>query len=100
MLNDLVYAARTLRRSPLLALVAIATIALGIGASTAIFTVAEAVLLRPLPYKAADRLVVATAEMRQRNAADLPFSGPDFFDLRRGATTMFEDFAAVQTGRT
>ena len=59
MLNDLVYAARTLRRSPLLAVVAIATIALGIGASTAIFTVAEAVLLRPLPYRAADRLVVA-----------------------------------------
>ena len=100
MLNDLVYAARTLRRSPLLALVAIATIALGIGASTAIFTVAEAVLLRPLPYRTADRLVVATAEMRQRNAINLPFSGPDFFDLRRGATAMFEDFAAVQTGRT
>jgi hypothetical protein len=38
--------------------------------------------------------------MRQRNAVDLPLSGPDFFDLRRGATTMFEDFAAVQTGRT
>ena len=100
MLNDLVYAARTLRRSPVLALVAITTIAFGIGASTAVFTVAEAVLLRPLPYRAADRLVVATAEMRQRNAVDLPFSGPDFFDLRRGATTMFEDFAAVQTGRT
>jgi hypothetical protein len=47
-----------------------------------------------------DRLVVATAQMRQRNAVDLPFSGPDFFDLRRGATTMFEAFAAVQTGRT
>jgi putative ABC transport system permease protein len=99
-LDDLVYAARTLRRSPLLAVVAIATIALGIGASTAIFTVAEAVLFRPLPYRAADRLVVATAQMRQRNAVDLPFSGPDFFDLRRGATTMFEAFAAVQTGRT
>ncbi len=83
-----------------MASVAIATIALGVGAITAIFSVAEAVLLRPLPYRAADRLVVATAQMRQRNAVDLPFSGADFLDLRRGATAMFEDFAAVQTGRT
>lgn len=100
MLNDLVYAARTLWRSSLFAAAAIATIALGIGASTAIFTVAEAVLLRPLPYSGADRLVVATAELRQRNAVDLPFSGQDYLDLRSGARTMFEDFAAVQTGRT
>jgi predicted permease len=99
-LNDLVYSVRTLRASPVLAFAAITTVALGIAASTAIFTVAEAVLLRPLPYKAADRLVVATAEMRHRNTVDLPLSAPDYFDLRRGAATMFEDFAAVQTGRT
>jgi hypothetical protein len=64
-LLDLVYAARTLRRGRVLAFVAVATIALGIGASTAVFTVAEAVLLRPLPYWAAARLVVATVEMRR-----------------------------------
>ena len=79
MLLDLVYAARTLGRGRVLAVVAVATIALGIGASTAVFTVAEAVLLRPLPYRAADRPVVATVEMRQRNVVELPFSSPDLF---------------------
>lgn len=78
---------------------AIITIALGIGAGSAVFSVTNAVLLRPLPYKDPERLVVVSAEMRRRNVADLPLSGPDFLDLRDGATTMFEDFAAVQTGR-
>jgi putative ABC transport system permease protein len=97
--RDLIYAFRTLRKSPIFAATAILTIALGIGASTAIFSVTDAVLLRPLPYKNPDRLVFALSDMRKRNVKDFPFSNADFLDLRNGSTAVFEDVAAVQTFR-
>src|SRR5208283_3484314 len=96
-MRDFAFAARALRNSPVFAVTAIVTIALGIGASTAIFSVTNAVLLRPLPYKNPDRLIFACTDMKKRNVRDFPNSNANFIDLRDGAKTMTEGYAAVQT---
>jgi predicted permease len=98
-LQDLVIAVRVLRKSPLFTLTAVVTIALGLGASTAIFSVTNGVLLRPLPYKDPDRLVIAGVHLHQRHVRDLPFSDANFIDLRDGASSAFEDLAGVFTFR-
>src|ERR1041385_4084885 len=99
MLNDFSYAFRTLRKSPIFTITVVVTIALAIGASTAIFSVTNGVLLRKLPYKDPERLVLACNDLQKRNVKDFPFSNVDFLDLRNGAKNSFEDFAVVQTGR-
>jgi len=99
MLNDFSYAFRTLRKSPIFTITVIVTIALAIGASTAIFSVTNGVLLRKLPYKDPERLVLACNDLQRRNVKDFPLSNVDFLDLKNGAKNNFEDFAAVQTGR-
>src|SRR5215213_5929770 len=99
MLTDFSYAFRTLRKSPIFTITVIVTIALAIGASTAIFSVANGVLLRQLPYKDPERLVLARGDLQKRNVKDFPVSNADFLDLRNGAKNNFEDFAAVSTFR-
>lgn len=98
-LKDVVIASRILLKRPSYTLTAVLTIALGIGASTAIFSVTNAVLLRPLPYKNPGRLVVAGMDLRKRNVHGLPFSNADFIDLREGTKDFFSDMAGVFTGR-
>ncbi len=99
MLTDLSYAFRTLRKSPIFTITVVITIALAIGASTAIFSVTNGVLLRKLPYKDPERLVLARSDMQARNVKDFPISNVDFLDLKNSAKNSFEDFAAVNTFR-
>src|SRR6476659_2786731 len=94
-LKDLAYAARGLRRNVGFAAVATITIALGIGACTAIFSVVDAVLLRPLPYSDAQRLMIVWGELRARNVQDWPFSPPDLRDLQQQSTEIFDDIAGM-----
>src|SRR6266513_2504473 len=96
-LHDLAFAGRTLRKSPVFALTAALTIALGVGASTAIFSVTNAVLLRPLPYKDADQLVIIPTDMRNRGVKDFPFSNANFIDLREATKNEFQGLAGVFT---
>ena len=96
-LRDLAFAGRTLRKSPVFAITAALTIALGVGASTAIFSVTNAVLLRPLPYQNPDELVIIPTDMRNRGVKDFPFSNADFIDLREGTKNEFQGLAGVFT---
>jgi putative ABC transport system permease protein len=80
LLQDLRYGARTLLKNPGFTLIAVITLSLGIGANTAVFSVVYGVLLKPLPYKDAERIVVARV------------SPPDFRDLKE-ATQVFDRMA-------
>jgi predicted permease len=94
LLFDLRYAARTLRRYPAFSAAVVATLALGIGANAALFTLAYPVVLRPLPYAEAERLVMVWETVR-RDAVELrPFSYPQFRDLAERASS-FAALAAV-----
>src|SRR5260221_7641506 len=97
--GDLIFAIRTLRKSPVFAVTAALTLALGIGASTAIFSVTNAVLLRPLPYSSPDRMALISRDNRRSSARNYMFSNADFFDLREGTSNVFEEMAGVCTLR-
>src|SRR6266480_2679113 len=96
-LRDLAFAGRTLRKSPVFALTAALTIALGVGACTAIFSVTNAVLLRPLPYQNPHELVIVPTDIRNRGVKDFPFSNANFIDLREATKNEFQGLAGVFT---
>jgi putative ABC transport system permease protein len=104
LLRDLRQGLRAVARRPSVAVVAVATLAVGIGANAAIFTVVNAVLLRPLPYRGADRLVAVFADETRRAEGRNPTSPADFLEWERGSGTLDRLTAAhpwspVLTGR-
>ncbi len=92
-MNNLRYAVRQLRKSPGFTFVAVLTLALGIGANTAIFTVVNAVLLCPLPYPDADRLVAVQSHNFHENLKGQGFAPAGFRDVEKQVTS-FESIAA------
>ena len=99
MLNDLRYAIRTLARTPAFTLTAVITLALGIGANAAMFSVVNAVLLRPLPFADPNRLMLLYS-VRQRSGRQVRASPLDFLDWRREAQSVDGMAAHVGTGFT
>jgi putative ABC transport system permease protein len=79
--HDVRHAVRGYLRTPLFTSVAIATLALGIGSTTAMFSVIDAVVLRPLPYPHAEDLVAVSQRQRDTRALG-PVSPPNYFDLK------------------
>ena len=102
MLQDARYAVRVLRKSPTFAVVAILTLALGIGANTAMFTVVNPLLLRPLPYRYASRLVTVWQDMRARGRPADEWATPGNYSDWRSEKGLFEAIAGMSgrgTGR-
>ena len=94
LLHDVRFALRTFRRQPAFAFIAILTLALGMGANSAIFTVVSAVVLQPVPFTEPDRLVRITADLRGVGAHDAGMSPPELFDYR-DRSGIFESVAGL-----
>jgi putative ABC transport system permease protein len=93
-LRDFKYAIRSFARRPLFTGVILLTLALGIGSNVAIFSVANAVLFRPLPYESPEELALVWTRLPATNVARTLVSGPDFRDYQN-ETTRFEGFAGA-----
>jgi putative ABC transport system permease protein len=92
-MTDLRFALRQLLKSPAFTLLAVMTLALGIGMNTAIFSLIHDLFLRGLPFADPDRLVIIQAEAKERNLEQLPMSVPRFWHFRDGQT-VFSNLAA------
>src|SRR5215471_8404044 len=97
LLQDLRYGARMLAKRPGFTLIAVLTLALGIGANTAIFSVVNAALLRPLPYEQPERLTVLYETNPQQGRDEMSVSYPNFIDWRAQSQS-FEQLAAFRSG--
>lgn len=95
--QDVKYGLRQFARNPGFTAVAVLTLAIGIGANVAVFSVVNAVLLRPLPFENADRLTLVQQHARTFNVT-MGLSYPDFVDIRE-QNQVFEDFAAYAHAR-
>jgi putative ABC transport system permease protein len=91
--QDIVFGLQLLRKHPAFTLVAVLTLALGIGANTAVFSVVNTVLMRPLPYTDAERIVVAFEKRPKQNRLKNEVTAAEFFEWRNNATS-FESVAA------
>ena len=97
LLKDLRYSLRTLRKMPGFSIVALLVLALGIGANTAIFSVVNSVVLRPLPYPGADRLaLIWETDLKDGIKREGP-SGPNFLDWKEQSES-FEEMALLEVG--
>jgi putative ABC transport system permease protein len=95
LLRDIRYGVRGLLKRPGFAAIAVITLALGIGANTAIFSVVNAVLLRPLPFKSPDQLVMVWETRAQSGRANLPISAHEFMAWKERAHS-FESLTLIQ----
>jgi putative ABC transport system permease protein len=93
--NDVLYATRMLLKKPAFTSIAILTLALGIGANTAIFSVVNAVLLRPLPYKEPQKLVMIWGNLHREGLEQVNASTPEFIDYKEQSKS-FEQIAAYE----
>src|SRR5215471_7945980 len=106
--NDLRYSLRMLRKSPAFTAIAVITLALGIGANTAIFSVIDARFLQPLQFSKPDQLIDVNASSRQRGLTQAGITVPEYLEWKQQSTTIqdmmiytFEAFTFSQsTGAT